>query len=177
MSETLAGSGLRVIIFLVLFCHIPILKAQENTRSIGGQFSYQAQDFFFGLHVASQHRRLEHKLQLQVGVRTTFFQQRIFPQISYQFTWYPVNLSWFRAGVFIRPVFAEVNAKKDSSNGYVFYEELLPGLGLSFGKKHRISTSFMYGPFYEQRFSSLNNAYNPFFAWTFNAEISYAYAF
>lgn len=168
---------MRIALFLVCFCSISFLNAQEKSRSVGGQFSYQSQDFFFGAHVASQHRRLEHRLQLQVGVRTTFFQQRIFPQLAYQFTWYPVELSWFRAGVFVRPVFAALNVKKDSSNGYVFYEELLPGLGVSFGKKHRVGMAFMYGPFYEERFSDLNNAYNSYFAWKLNAEISYSYVF
>lgn len=162
------------VFFLLIFTSV---TAQDSlVRRAGAQFSMHPDDLFAGGHFSLSRNRLEHRFIAQVGVRRTFFQTRMYPQLAYQPGFAFVNRRWIHAGVFARPSISMLHFNRSGSNGWVFYEEAFLGLFAGTGQTSQFRFSAGFGPCFEQSWSTVRNRYVFWFSWNFIAEISWSHA-
>lgn len=168
---------LLLVILLTSSC-IPKALAQDSTRfRYGVQFRYQPVDFFSGFGLTLEKKKLQHEAQLNVGINSTFFQRRFYPQISYRFSWLPVNKRWIQTGPVALINLAARRFNKASAHGFSFEEHFLGGISVGCGAKSRFRLTVATGLAMEQNWSSFSGKYRTYYSWTFLGEISYHYAF
>ena len=159
-----------------LFLLTSVTAQDSLVRRAGAQFSMHPADLFAGGHFSLSRNRFEQRFMAQAGVRRTFFQGRIYPQLAYQPGFVLVNRKWIHTGVFVRPSVSMLHFNRSESHGWVFYEEALLGLFAGTGQTNQFRFSAGFGPCFEQSWSTVRNRYVSWFSWNFIAEISWSHA-
>lgn len=163
---------------LLVCCLAGQLQAQDSTRfRYGVQFRYQPVDFFAGVGASLNQKNIQHEVQLNTGVNSTFFQRRFYPQISYRFSWFPVNRRWIQTGPVGITNLSMRRFNKASAHGYSYEEQLLAGVSVGCGQKSRVRFTIAGGLAMEQNWSFMVQKQVTYFSWTFLGELSYSYAF
>ncbi|MES2554664.1 MAG: hypothetical protein V4604_00860 [Bacteroidota bacterium] len=165
-------------VFLVLFCgSVFSLKAQDSAvYRLGTQAVYHPYELFTGFQAERENGAHQHQVGLAVGVSTTFFQRRLYPQIHYQYAFHLVKKRWLQTGPLARISFATLHFNKQSSHGWSFQEEAFLGAYVGTGNRSRFRLSAGIGPVVEQNWSSAREKYVHFISWNTFAEISWSYA-
>lgn len=163
---------------LFLICSSWQLHAQNSVRfRYGVQFRYQPIDFFAGISASMDQKNFQHEIQFNNGVNSTFFQRRWYPQISYRFSWLPVNKRWIQTGPLVLTNLATRRFNKESAHGFSFEEHFMGGISIGSGRKSRIRFTVATGLAMEQNWSSVKRKQVTYYSWTFLGELSYSYAF
>ena len=169
---------MRTFLIIITFFSFTSLYSQDSTRHIRGlHFGYFPSDLFIGIHAGKLKNRHEQLLIAELGLIRTGFQQRIFPQIGYQYAYLWANFTMVRAGTGIRPLVNMLHVNRAAKNGYVFSEAAYLNLFLEFGKKGKIRATGGFGPWFEQKYASLDQKFITTFKWQYFAEISLTYDF
>lgn len=165
------------LVALVFFLSVLNAVAQDSiAQRIGIQFSYHPYDFFSGLHYEREKGNHQHQLLVSVGVNSTFFQRRCYPQFGYQYGFHLIKNKRFQAGPFVRILSSMRQIDKHAAHGMSFNEDLFLGAYFGTGMKHRLRLSIGIGPSAEHNWSVLANKYQAYWSWNYIGEISYAYA-
>jgi len=165
-------------LFLSVFLAFATTVAAQDTviHSNGFQLAYHPYDFFLGAHFSGEKNRKEHLAFFQVGMTRTFFQQRIYPQLGYQFGYHLLDRRFLRAGVLVRPVVSFLNFNRNSKHGISFYEEAFLGGFVGLGTRFRFRLSAGFGPCIEQKWSEPRSEFVSWFSWNYFGELSWSYA-
>ncbi len=162
-------------VFLLFF--FTAASAQDTlVRSAGAQFSMHPSDFFAGGHCSLSRNGFEQRFIAQVGVRRSFFQGRLYPELAYQAGYSFIQRPWIHSGFFIRPTISMLHYNRAASHGWAFTQEVFPGLFVGTGTHNQFRLSGGFGPCFEQSWSTVRNRYVSWFSWNFIAEISWSHA-
>lgn len=163
----------------LVFC-LMLLKvtAQDSiVHRFGVQFSYHPYDFFSGFQYERENGHHQHQFQVSVGINSTFFQRRLYPQVAYQYGFHLVKNRFFQTGPFVRLMSSMRQIDKHAVHGNSFNEDLLLGAYFGTGDQHRVRFSMGIGPSAEHNWSVMTAHYEVYWSWNYVGEISYAYAF
>lgn len=165
-------------VIALLFCFFGFtLNAQDSAvYHVGVQFTYHLSDFFTGLQAEREKGAHQHQVAINVGVNTTFFQQRLYPQIYYQYAFHLVKKRWIQTGPLARLSLSTLHFNKQSSHGWSFQEEAYLGAYVGTGNRSRFRLSVGIGPAVEQNWSSVKQKMNHYISWNSFVEISWSYA-
>lgn len=165
------------VIVLVLYSSVFSLRAQDSVvYRAGTQFIYHPYELFAGLQAERENGAHQHQLGLSVGVSTTFFQRRLYPQLHYQYGFHLVKKRWIQTGPLARVSFSTLHFNKQSSHGWSYREEALLGAYVGAGNRSRFRLSAGIGPAVEQNWSAAREKFVHSIAWNIFAEISWSYA-
>jgi len=170
MKSCLVG----VVFFLIV---LPSVAQDSITQRLGLQFSYHQYDFFSGLHYEQEYGNHQHQLLVSVGVNSTFFQRRFYPQLAYQYGFHLIKNTYFQAGPYVRLTSSMCKIDKHATHGMSFNEELFLGAYIGTGNRNRFRFLIGIGPSTEVNWSTIAEHYQAYWTWNYMTEISYAYAF
>ncbi|ASS48989.1 MAG: hypothetical protein A3D31_05355 [Candidatus Fluviicola riflensis] len=169
---------MKLPVILLLCCSsVFSLKAQDSTiYRVGIQTIYHPYDLFSGFQAEREKGAHQHQIGLSVGVVTTFFQQRLYPQIYYQYGFHLVKKRWLQTGPLMRISAATLHFNKQSSHGWLYQEEAFLGAYVGTGNRSRFGLSAGIGPAVEQNWSSSREKFVHSISWNTFVEISWSYA-
>lgn len=154
------------------------VKAQDSSYyRLGVQCRYQPVDFFAGIGGLYGKNQLQHEIQLNTGVNSTFFQRRMYPQISYRFTWLPLEKRWVQIGPVAMVNLSARRFNKASAHGFSWEEQFLGGFSIGCGGRSRVRLTVAGGRALEQNWSALEEKHINYTSWIFLGEFAYSYAF
>lgn len=144
-------------IYLFFLFSISSLFSQTNeriqsTHLIGTEisFAYRTREVFHGFSYTQQFKKTAVTTGLNLGVKSTYSQRTIFPQIHFKFAYFPVakQTSKTQNLLFFGPQIQLKSGLQRVSNLHS-YSDLLIGYDFSYGKKWRFYHSLNFGPYIE----------------------------
>lgn len=171
--------NIRTLVGIILLSFlIGQVKAQDSTHyRLSVQFRYQPMDFFTGIGGLYGKNQLQHEIQLNTGVMSTFFQRRFYPQISYRFTWFPLDKRWIQVGPVALVNLSARRFNKASAHGFSWEEQVLGGFSIGCGGRSRVRLTVAGGLALEQNWSALKEQHINYTSWIILGEFAYSYAF
>lgn len=152
-------------------------KAQDSVvYRLGTQAVYHPYGLFAGFQAEREKGAHQHQVGLSVGVSTTFFQQRLYPQLHYQYAYHLVKKRWLQTGPLARLSLSTLRFNKQSSHGRSYQEEAFLGAYVGMGNRSRFRLSVGIGPAVEQNWSASREKFVHSVSWNTFAEISWSYA-
>lgn len=165
------------VIVLLLCSSVFSLKAQDSAvYRLGIQFSYNPYDFFTGVQAEREKGPHQHQVALAFGVNTSVFQQRLYPQVYYQYGFHLLKKRWLQTGPLARVTVSTLHFNKQSPHGWSFREEAFLGAYVGTGNRSRFRLSAGIGPVVEQNWSSEREKFIHFISWNTFVELSWSYA-
>jgi hypothetical protein len=153
-------------------------KTQDSASySVGADFQYHPQDFFF--HVRGQliKKRLSHEVFIGFGINNTIFQGQPKPTIGYDISYRSKLIDWIVIAPVIRLSYTVLNTKIPEKHPFIHLTESFLGCRLDFGIRNRIAFTGGIGPAIEWKYDAYNGRKNQFFLWNYFVEIGYYHEF
>lgn len=166
----------RLLIFLLLSVNNFTAAQDSVVQRIGAQLQYHPYDYFIGARYEREKKRLHHTALLSFGVARTLFQQRLYPQLGYQFGFDLYDSRRLQTGLLVRAAGSLINVNKQSEHGFVYSEEAFLGCFVGTGERNRFSVSAGIGPMVEQTWSESRSGFAHYFTWSYFGEISWTHA-
>jgi hypothetical protein len=166
----------RLLIFLLLSVNNFTVAQDSVVQRIGAQLQYHPYDYFIGARYEREKKRLHHTALLSCGVTRTFFQQRLYPQLGYQFAFDLYDVRRLQTGLLVRVAGTLSHVNKQSDHGFIYSEEALLGCYVGTGRRNRFSLSAGIGPMVEQAWSETRAGFAHYFTWSYFGEISWTHA-
>ncbi|MDF3026505.1 MAG: hypothetical protein K0S23_812 [Fluviicola sp.] len=168
----------RRLAFLVLLL-IPFSgRSQDSAKySLGADFNYHPQGFFF--HVRGQliQKHLTHEVFLGFGITNTILQGQLRPALGYDISYPSKLIDWITISPFIRLSYSLLNTKVPEKHPLIHTTESFLACRLAFGKRSKIALAGGIGPAIEWKYDAYLAKRNHFFMWNYFAEIAYYYEF
>jgi hypothetical protein len=145
------------LVYLFFLFPFSNLFSQSNEKSIPKQligteisFSYRTREVFHGFTYTQQYKKTAFSTGLNLGVKSSFSQGTIFPQIHLKFAYLPVvkENSKTQNTLFFGPQIQLKSAIQRISKLHS-YSDLLIGYDLSYGQKWRFYHTLSCGPYLE----------------------------
>lgn len=168
----------RRLAFLVLFI-IPFFgRSQDSVKySLGADFNYHPQDFFF--HVRGQliKKRISHEVFIGFGITNTILQGQARPGLGYDLSYRSKLIDWISIAPLIRLSYSLLNTKIPEKHPWIHTTESFLACRLAFGMRNKIALTGGIGPAIEWKYDAYAEKRNHFFMWNYFAEIAYYYEF
>ncbi len=154
--RSLTSQVVRLVCLFFLFS-LTNLFSQSNEKFIPTQligteisFSYRTREVFHGFSFAQQYKKTAFSTGLNLGVKSSYSQGSIFPQIHFKFAYLPVvkQNSKTKNTLFFGPQIQLKSAIQRVSKLHS-YSDLLIGYDLSYGQKWRFYHALSCGPYLE----------------------------
>lgn len=146
---------MRLVCILFIFL-ISNLYSQSNIKSptqlIGTEisFSYRIREVFKGFSYTQQYKKTTFSTGLNLGLKSSFSQGSIFPQINFKFAYLPIVkqvLKTHKTLLFGPQV--QLKSAIQRVSKLHSYSDLLIGYEFSYGQKWRFYHSLGFGPYLE----------------------------
>ena len=168
----------RKLAFLVLLGISFLGRSQDSVNySLGADFQYHPQDFFF--HVRGQFikKRISHEVFLGFGINNTILQGQPKPSIGYDISYRSKLIDWIIISPVIRISYSVLNTKVPEKHPFIHLTEGFLGCRLDFGIYNRIALTSGIGPAVEWKYDAYIERQNQFFMWNYFFEIGYYHEF
>ena len=168
----------RKLAFLVLLGISFLGRSQDSVNySLGADFQYHPQDFFF--HVRGQliRKRISHEAFLGFGIKSTIFQGQIRPSLGYDLSYSSKLIDWISIAPLIRLSYSLLNTQVPGKHSLIHTTESFIACRIAIGLKNKIAFTGGIGPAIEWKYDGYNARSNHFFMWNYFAEIAYYYEF
>lgn len=168
----------RRLAFLALLIIPFLVRSQDSAKySIGTDFNYHPQDFFF--HVRGQliRKHLTHEAFFGFGITNTVLQGQARPNIGYDLSYPSKLIDWITISPFIRLSYSFLNTKVPEKHPLIHTSESFIACRLVFGTRNKIALASGIGPSIEWKYDAYLEKRNHFFMWNYFMEIAYYYEF
>jgi hypothetical protein len=147
---------MRLVYLFFLFSisnfHSQSNKNHSSQRLIGTEISlsYRIREVFHGFSYTQQFKKIAISTGLNLGVKSTFSQGSIFPQIHFKLAYLPIikKSSKSQNTLFFGPQIQLKSGIQRVSKLH-YYSDLLIGYDFSFGQKWRFYHALNFGPYLE----------------------------
>jgi len=154
--RNLTSQVMRIFSFFFLFSisniFSQVVESYQPTHQIGTEisFSYQIREIFHGFSYTQQFKKIALSTGLNLGVKSSYSQGAIFPQIHFKFAYLPLvkQNSKTQNTLFFGPQIQLKSAIQRVSKLHS-YSDLLIGYDLSYGQKWRFYHALSCGPYLE----------------------------
>ena len=140
---------------------------------LGVHFQYHPYDFFLVPSFSLQKNQFKNEIRFGIGINRTFFQQRFYPQLTYQFSYTFIEQKQFSMYAFARASFYRLNFQFVNSNKATKWLDGLFGFGLLYGKRNQIGCSVGVGPSWELNYNTTLKRNQSIQTWNLVYEVSY----
>lgn len=170
-----------IAIFLFLFIQVSAQnRAVVQPKILIGtemSFSYRSNEFFHGFNFSRISDHYSYGAGIKFGVKSTYFQSTIYPQLNLKFTYLPILQEDTDSKKIISfgPQF-QLNRGIQRVLNFHSYTDLLVGYEFCFGGKFRFSHSFSFGPYFES-FKDNQNKRNTISSLNYYLSFGLNYAF
>jgi hypothetical protein len=147
---------MRQILFCFLFSiSYTFSQSVENIESyefFGTEisFSYRTRELFHGISYTQIFKKSAFSTGLNLGVKSTYFQGSIFPQLQFKYAFFPVIKQDFKSkNTLLFGPQIQLKSGIQRVSRLHSYSDLLIGYDFYFGRKWQITHSVAFGPYLE----------------------------
>lgn len=160
------------LFFLIAF----LGNCQDSaTYSLGADFNYHPQDFFFHVRGQISKKNLVQDVFIGVGVNKTIFQKQFRPSLGYDVGYNFRLTSWFSIKPYFRLTYSNLNTKVPVKHPFIHTAEGLFAGAFIFGKQNKFSLNAGIGPALEWKYDAYSGKRSRFFMWNYFIGLTYYY--